>query len=140
MTEQEYVATLDDENRAVLASMRQAVGERRSRAFMLLEGKVVETDMILCVIWKMLNESALRVGKDQVGEQRVSTVFLTVPHGPDGREHFETMVFGPDEDRIVARYETLDEAKRGHDRTVARLLRDLPAPLPDAVVGPPSRE
>lgn len=54
----------------------------------------------------------------------VSTVFLAIDHnytweGPPVL--FETMVFGGPYDESMERYETLEEAKRGHERWVAKV-------------------
>ena len=69
------------------------------------------------------------VDKTRIGEMEVSTVFLGLNHnftmqGPPIL--FETMVFGqPDDDEICERYETWDEAQKGHDEIVARLKKEL---------------
>lgn len=52
---------------------------------------------------------------------RVSTVFLAINHGFGKRDlWFETMIFGGGVDGYQMRYETWDEAERGHERAVFR--------------------
>ena len=73
--------------------------------------------------------SYLRVGEDEVGEARVSTVWLGMDHGfgykPDGRDYrpviFETMIFGGKYDDYMMRYCTEAEAIKGHAEAVADL-------------------
>jgi len=80
----------------------------------------------------MEDPDSRRVGRTEVmvdgHEVVVSTVFLGVDHGFLGkREFFETMTFGEPFDQInVARYETWDEAQRGHDVAVDRLRKGFP--------------
>ncbi len=66
-----------------------------------------------------------RVGRDEVGDYLVSTVFLVIDHGWRGIPLlFETMVFPGDDigtDLFCDRYTTWDQAKAGHDRVVAAL-------------------
>lgn len=60
------------------------------------------------------------VGLDEVGEDRVSTVFLGIDHGlgfsESGPVLWETMVFP--EAEVVERYESHAEALAGHKRAV----------------------
>ena len=54
----------------------------------------------------------------------ISTVFLGVNHGPVNTPlWFETMVFGGKCDGIVERYETIIEARKGHDKIVQHVLK-----------------
>jgi len=55
------------------------------------------------------------VGKDQIGDSKVSTVFIGIGH------MFETMVFGGELDGEQECYETMDEAKAGHAAMCARV-------------------
>ena len=65
---------------------------------------------------------ARRVGSDEVGEARVSTVFLGIDHGFGGPPlWFETMIFGGPHDNGTWRYTTWDEAAVGHRRIVSAL-------------------
>jgi hypothetical protein len=72
--------------------------------------------------WARWYEKADRfVAQTNVGPMRVSTVFLGLDHSFGG-EHpilFETMVFDGGEDAYQERYETWDEAEKGHARAIA---------------------
>lgn len=66
------------------------------------------------------------VGRTDLPEGlRVSTVWLGLDHGFGGvRLIFETMVFGADGEALAegfARYSTQEEARMGHEQTVANL-------------------
>lgn len=66
-----------------------------------------------------------RVGKDEIGDAEVSTVFLGIDHGwGDKHLWFETMIFGGEHDQASWRYETWDEAIVGHRRVVTALRED----------------
>lgn len=62
-----------------------------------------------------------RVARDELGDCRVSTVFLGLDHGDgDGPPLvFETMVFGGPFDQWCDRCSTYDEAEAQHARAVA---------------------
>lgn len=64
-----------------------------------------------------------RVGDDEVNGRWVSTVFLALDHGFDGKPlWFETMVFSSRDDLneiYLDRYETWEEAEQGHAKAVA---------------------
>jgi hypothetical protein len=64
-----------------------------------------------------------RVGKDVVGESRVSTVFLFIDHqwGEGPPLLFETMVFGGPLDMDCERYSTWEQAEEGHARWVQKV-------------------
>lgn len=69
------------------------------------------------------------VGRDQVGDVLVSTVFLGVDHSFDPLEIgppilFETMTFGS-QNEVVGRYATWDEARAGHEAIVAAVRSHL---------------
>lgn len=80
-----------------------------------------------------------RVGDDDLGSYRVSTVFLPGPCGLPGEKStfFETMVFDKAKERgssvvfhgaeMCWRYRTWDEAEKGHEK-VLQLLRRAMAP------------
>ena len=77
--------------------------------------------------WAKWFETADRVvAKDQVGNMRVSTVFLGIDHsfraGPPIL--FETMIFGGpfDNDEYQERYSTWDQAVAGH-KTALEIVR-----------------
>jgi hypothetical protein len=65
-----------------------------------------------------------RIGEDEVGEARVSTVWLGIDHrgcGDGPPLIFETMIFGGEHDQFCARYSTEGRAVEGHARVVADL-------------------
>lgn len=66
------------------------------------------------------NPDKRRVALDEVGEARISTVFLGIDHqwGSGPPLLFETMVFGGPMDEQQWRYSTWDEAEAGHHRVV----------------------
>ena len=74
--------------------------------------------------WTQMWETDSRyVGNTEVGDARVSTVFLGIDHRFSGDGPplvFETMVFGLDDydEQYTERYATWDEAERGHARIV----------------------
>lgn len=68
-----------------------------------------------------------RVGKDRVGQMEISTVFLGIDHGfLWGRQDpssykpvlWETMIFGGPLDQEQYRYDSLEKAKAGHQKSV----------------------
>jgi hypothetical protein len=65
-----------------------------------------------------------RLFSTEIGQSRISTVFLSMDHGlagliGDGSPVlFETMVFGGEHDEYQERYHTYDEAEEGHKRIV----------------------
>jgi hypothetical protein len=74
--------------------------------------------------WGQWLETADRVvGKDEIGDATVSTVFLGLDHsfgfGPPML--FETMIFGGPHDQEMERYSTWEEAEAGHQRWVQKL-------------------
>lgn len=80
-----------------------------------------------CLEWaKRFERNGERiVAQTNVGKTRrrcfVSTVFLGLNHGWGERNlWFETMVFGTSIHEATDRYETWEEAVRGHQRMVAR--------------------
>lgn len=65
-----------------------------------------------------------RVAWDEVGDVRVSTVFLGTAHPPyvPGKPTlWETMIFGGDRDQDQERYQSHEDAVAGHARIVAEL-------------------
>jgi len=77
--------------------------------------------------------SYVRVGEDQVGDARISTVWLGIDHGwgftrGDGDYRpiiFETMIFGGAHDNEMMRYSTEAEAIKGHGECVADLTAGM---------------
>ena len=67
--------------------------------------------------WARQFETSNRiVEQTQIGDMKVSTVFLGLDHSFGGGEPllFETMIFGGAEDGYQDRYSTWDEAVKGH--------------------------
>lgn len=75
--------------------------------------------------WAKWYETADRhLANDLVGDVRVSTVFLGLDHrfGDSGAPIlYETMVFGGPLDQEQWRYETWDEAEKGHADMLTRV-------------------
>ena len=82
----------------------------------ILEGKQpIKVDDIL--EWARWYQTGNRiVEQTQIGDVKVSTVFLGIDHALRCGEPilFETMIFGGDDDQCQARYSTWDEAVKGH--------------------------
>ena len=72
------------------------------------------------------DDAGRRVGWDEIGDVRVSTVLLVLDHGwGDGPPLiFETMIFGGEHDEEQWRYSTREEAEEGHRRAVALVKGD----------------
>lgn len=65
--------------------------------------------------------------KSTVGALIVSTVYLHVNHGYGGKPlWYETMVFpvGKFDDLYCDRYETIDEAKIGHEKAIEWAMKE----------------
>jgi hypothetical protein len=71
------------------------------------------------------NKGYCRVDFTEVGESRVSTVWLGMNHGHDEGLPviFESMVFGGESDDYCERYTAETEAKAGHKRIVEALKK-----------------
>ena len=73
----------------------------------------------------ILMESQLRGKKwhleDFLGDVRISTVFIPTFNRLDNY-NFETMVFTDGNCSIINRYQTVEEAKKGHNECVAALV------------------
>ena len=72
--------------------------------------------------WAVWFETADRiVAKDEVGDAKVSTVFLGLDHnwGDGPPVLFETMIFGGEHDEYQDRCSTWDEAEQMHAKAVA---------------------
>lgn len=82
------------------------------------EHNLVPADLLTWARW--VEKSDRVVGKDTVGDQKVSTVFLGLDQsfGAGVPLYFETMVFGGKNDQHMERYDTWLHAKEGHDRIV----------------------
>ena len=87
-----------------------------------LEGKKVVTTTDITAAFK----GNRTVAKDTIGDVDISTVFLGIDHGFNGRILlFETMVFGGEFDQDQDRYETWDEAEKGHKFMVDKVKKAL---------------
>lgn len=85
---------------------------------------VAVTDVLKWADW--FETANRKIANDQIGECRVSTVFLGVDHsfGDGPPLLFETMVFGPDNhpfDEECERYATRTEAFAGHKAMCERV-------------------
>ena len=71
-----------------------------------------------------------RVAETQVGEARISTVFLSVDHsfGEGPPVLFETMIFGGPHASHQWRYSTWDDAVAGHGSITSALQNGTPLP------------
>lgn len=88
-------------------------------SYAILEGKSVKLVGSILEVGKWLDSVGLegkRVAFDKIGEVDVSTIFLGMDHGypPGPPMWFETMIFGGPHDQYQERYETWEEAERGH--------------------------
>jgi hypothetical protein len=90
---------------------------------MLVDGEPVQTDDVLeWAVWieSTMENDARHVARTGVGDLSVSTVFLGInhQHGIGGPPIlYETMIFGAN-DEYCERYETRDQAERGHKEAV----------------------
>ena len=83
-----------------------------------------EPDFDRFVQWSGDNPEAYRVALDEIGDVRISTVFLSLDHSFTGPPVlWETMVFGGLADEEQRRYTSLSSAHAGHER-VGALLRE----------------
>lgn len=101
--------------------------------YCLIDGKIVETTDL--IQWGKWLDGAFKLGLNRIAfdavtdDLYVSTVFLGLDRGFDGPPVlFETMVFarsseGECIDEIIQRYCTLEEARIGHEKIVAKLRK-----------------
>jgi|SRR3954469_11582606 hypothetical protein len=84
--------------------------------------------------WRLESADQRRVAADEIGDARVSTVFLGLDHGyGDGPPLiFETMIFGGQHDAYQERYSTWQEAEAGHKRAVVMVKQEAWPASPDA--------
>jgi hypothetical protein len=77
---------------------------------------------------KWFETSKRHVDNTEIGDVRVSTVFLGLDHSLENFDGsmkdyvpilFETMIFGGERDQYQERYATWDEAKAGHEFAVS---------------------
>lgn len=90
------------------------------------------TDALAWGAW--MATASRHVADTQVGPVRISTVFLGLDHsfGHGRPVLWETLVFGGIRDGAMYRYETRDQAERGHQQMVD-VIRDDARPAPVAV-------
>lgn len=85
--------------------------------YKLVDKKPVECDVV-DIVW---DSDDRVVALDEIGDARISTVFLNIDHRmiDDGPPIlFETMVFGGLFGDCVQRYSTWEEAETGHESVV----------------------
>jgi hypothetical protein len=83
--------------------------------------------------WRFQSGEERRVAVDEIGDVRVSTVFLGLDHGYGGPPIiFETMIFGGPHDKYQERYSTWQEAEEGHRRAVVLVKQASWPTTPDA--------
>ena len=84
---------------------------------------IPEPDLIAWGKWFRAAKTGLVVAKTQLGDAKVSTVFLGLDHGFDPTRPllFETLVFGGPHDQDCERYSTWAEAEAGHAKMVAKV-------------------
>lgn len=91
--------------------------------YILVDKKpVLEPDVYKWGQW--IEKSPRHVGQDDIGDARVSTVFLGLDHSfitVGAPVLFETMVFGGKFDEQQERYRTYEEAEEGHKRWVTKI-------------------
>lgn len=68
---------------------------------------------------RSFNYDGRHVGRTQVLDFEVSTVFLGIDRGYEDLMIFETLVFGGKLDGYMWRYSTYEEAERGHQAAVS---------------------
>lgn len=92
-----------------------------SKHYVLIGHEPVEAELFEWANWFERNNRT--VAKTDVGEVRVSTVFLGLDHnwGEGPPLIFETMVFGGEFDEWQERYSTWDQAVAGHEEMVAKV-------------------
>ena len=89
----------------------------------ILDGHAVVAEPDLMTWARWFEKAEQYVSLDEIGDVRVSTVFLGLDHsfGSGPPLLFETMVFGGPLDQEQDRYSTWDEAVAGHAAMVARV-------------------
>lgn len=91
----------------------------------ILEGRETKpVDLLTWAKWLEVNNGSRIIRKTDVGEAKVSTVFIGLDHNYDatGPAHiFETLVFGGPLDGEMNRYPTWSDAEKGHEEMVERV-------------------
>ena len=97
-----------------------------NRYYILKDKKVIPVNDVL--EWaKMFEKQDRIVTEDNIGEVRISTVFLGLNHrfGKGKPLIFETMVFEGELDQEMDRYSTYEEAEKGHKFMVKRVKEKI---------------
>ena len=84
-----------------------------------------EGEPITIAQWVRLFEDERHIGDDELGDVRVSTVWIGLDHGlglSGPPLIFETMIFGGELDGHIWRYSSETEARAGHARAVGLVL------------------
>jgi len=92
-----------------------------SGIYILKDGvPVPEPDLLVWAKW-LEEDDSRRVAFTEVGDIKISTVFLGLDHAFGGGAPvlFETMIFGGEHDEYQERYHTLEEAMIGHEKAVS---------------------
>jgi hypothetical protein len=81
---------------------------------------VLEPDLLTWAKW-FEDGDKRRVALTEIGDVRISTVFLGIDHSFGGGAPilFETMIFEGEHDQYQERYHTLEEAMIGHEKAVS---------------------
>ena len=89
--------------------------------YILQDKKAMSVDLLAWAKW--LETADRHVAKDEIGDVRISTVFLGLNHqwGDGPPLLFETLVFGGKFNDEMDRYSTWEEAKKGHAEMVERV-------------------
>lgn len=99
--------------------------------YYILDGHTaVAADMMTWARWLESSIDARRVAQDQVGDTRISTVFLGLDHSFGGGGPpllFETMTFGPG-DEECERCTTWEQAEAQHAAMVAKVRAAVARP------------
>jgi hypothetical protein len=102
----------------------------RPRFYQLVGKEIVPIEDDDPIKWaKAFGSDNRHIALDEIPGVDVSTVFLGLDHGyGDGPPVlFETMVFGGPYDQNMERYTTYDEAVIGHQKMVAKVMRNPPS-------------
>ena len=93
--------------------------------YILKDKEIIEANLMDWALW--FETADRHVAKDEVGEVRISTVFLGLDHSFLGGSplFFETMVFGGKLDQEMERYSTWQEAEAGHEAMKQRVLESV---------------
>jgi hypothetical protein len=116
-----YTATTRDGTGAGDASLKKRESDVMGDNYILdANGEARPTDDFLAWV-KWFEKADRHLGKDTIGDVKVSTVFLGMDHsfGHGPPLLWETMVFGGKYDEEQERYSTKEAAVAGHEKWVA---------------------